>query len=82
MGIEEKTIEFLETHNIYPFSVFFTDIIGSGALSITFFIEDDLKEFLEILGYKNLCDTSGYDIFPEERTILLTGQGLMKYYLL
>ena len=82
MGIEEKTIKFLGEHNIYPFSVFFTDVIGSGALSITFYIEDDLEEFLDILGYKSLCDTSGYNVFPEDRTILLTGQGLMNYYLL
>jgi len=82
MEIEEKTVKFLENHNIYPFSVFFTDVIGSGALSITFYIEEDLNEFLNILGYKNLCDTSGYDIFPEDRTILLTGRGLMNYYLL
>lgn len=82
MGIEEKTVKFLGEHNIYPFSVFFTDVIGSGALSITFFIEEDLEEFLDLLEYKNLCDTSGYDIFPEDRTVVLTGQGLMKYYLL
>jgi len=82
MEIEEKTVKFLENHNIYPFSVFFTDVIGSGALSITFYIEEDLNEFLNILGYKNLCDTSGYDIFLEDRTILLTGRGLMNYYLL
>lgn len=82
MEIEEKTVKFLENHDIYPFSVFFTDVIGSGALSITFYIEEDLNEFLNILDYKNLCDTSGYDIFPEDRTVVLTGQGLMKYYLL
>lgn len=82
MGIEEKTINFLENHNIYPYSVFFTDIIGTGALSITFYIEDDLNDFLDILEYKNLCDTTGYDVFPETRTVILTGQGLMKYYLL
>ena len=61
---------------------FFTDVIGSGALSITFYIEEDLNEFLNLLDYKNLCDTSGYDIFLEDRTILLTGRGLMNYYLL
>jgi hypothetical protein len=82
MEVEEKAIKFLENHDIYPFSVFFTDIIGSGALSITFYIEEDLNEFLNLLDYKNLCDTSGYDIFPEDRTILLTGRGLMNYYLL
>ena len=57
MDVEEKTIKFLENHNIYPFSV-------------------------NLLDYKNLCDTSGYDIFLEDRTILLTGRGLMNYYLL
>lgn len=82
MEVEEKTIKFLENHNIYPFSVFFTDVIGSGALSITFYIEEDLNEFLNLLDYKNLCDTSGYDIFLEDRTVLLTGRGLMSYYLL
>ena len=82
MEIEEKTIKFLENHNIYPYSVFFTDIIGTGALSITFYIEDDLNDFLDILEYKNLCDTTGYDIFPETRTVILTDRGLMKYYLL
>ena len=70
MEVEEKAIKFLENHDIYPFSVFFTDI------------EEDLNEFLNLLDYKNLCDTSGYDIFPEDRTILLTGRGLMNYYLL
>jgi len=82
MEIEEKTIKFLENHNIYPYSVFFTDIIGTGALSITFYIDDDLNDFLNILDYKNLCDTTGYDIFLENRTVVLTGRGLMKYYLL
>lgn len=82
MEIEDKAIKFLENHNIYPYSVFFTDIIEDGALSITFYIEDDLNEFLNILGYKSLCDTSGYNIFQDNRTIILTGQGLMRYYLL
>lgn len=82
MEIEEKTIKFLENHNIYPYSVFFTDIIGTGALSITFYIDDDLNDFLNILDYKNLCDTTGYDVFLENRTVVLTGRGLMKYYLL
>lgn len=63
--------------DIFPFSVFFTYCKDpDGLLSITFFYNSDLKEFLEKINYKAQCDQSGYLIYDETNTVVLVGIAL------
>ena len=61
-----------ETYDISPFSVIYTECNGLSMISITLFGQDDLKELLDLLGYKRLCDKSGYNIFRYKNTIIFT----------
>ncbi len=76
----DKILAFLETKDIYPFSVFYTDAINNGALSITFYLNEDLDQFLDILEYKSMCDNSGFEIFRDTQTVILTGRSLITLY--
>lgn len=62
-----------EIYNIYPFSVIYTEGTGSIKISITLFGQDDLQEFLDLLGYRKLCDKTGFSIFYDKLTIILQG---------
>lgn len=62
-----------EIYNISPFSVIYTECSGSVRISITFFGSDDLQEFLDLLGYRKLCDKSGFSIFYDKITVILMG---------
>lgn len=62
-----------EIYNISPFSAIYTECSGSVRISITFFGSDDLHEFLDLLGYKKLCDKSGFSIFYDKITVILMG---------
>jgi len=62
-----------EIYNISPFSVIYTECSGSIRISITFFGSDDLQEFLDLLGYRKLCDKSGFSIFYDKITVILMG---------
>lgn len=62
-----------EIYNISPFSVIYTEYSGSIRISITFFGSDDLQEFLDLLGYRKLCDKSGFSIFYDKITVILMG---------
>lgn len=62
-----------EYYNIYPFSVYFTETGETNPkISITFFGKDDLNDFLDILGYKKLCDKSGLYILYDKNTVILS----------
>ena len=72
--IERYILEVLsEVYDISPFSVIYTECKGISVVSITLFGQDDLKELLDLLGYKRLCDKSGYSIFRDKNTIIFTG---------
>ncbi len=72
--IENYILETLsERYDISPFSVIYTECTGSIKISITLFGLDDLRELLSLLGYKKLCDKSGFSIFYDKLTIILCG---------
>ena len=78
----EDVIEYLEKYEIYPYSVFATYALSNGALSITFFLAEDLNKFLDLVGYeKQLCDSTGYKLFKETLTIVLTDNALINFYI-
>ena len=72
----------LQEYDIFPFSVIFTYLGGNsdGLLSITFYIPHELDELLEKLNYKTQCDKSGYLIFRDSNTLILTGLALIQLY--
>lgn len=82
LRMEEAVTNVLtEKLNIYPFSVICTfETIHCGLLSITFWLNADLNEFLDYLDYKCQCDKSGYIVLPESNTILLFGMALINLY--
>ena len=79
--IQENVLSFLEKHSIYPFSVICTFVLLNGVVSITFFLREDLDNFLELIGYKSLCDNSGFIILKDNNTILLTDKALLNFYI-
>ncbi len=77
--IQENVIKFLVGHNIFPFSVIYTECF-KGLLSLTFYINIDTKELLDCLEYNRICDRSGFIILEEYNTILMTGFALFNFY--
>lgn len=64
--------------DLYPFNVFFTYTNrGFGILGITFFIDFELAELLELIEYYNLCDKSGFTVIYESNTIIVSGNALL-----
>lgn len=80
--LQEAIIDFLQKHDISPFSVTLSYIINNGILSASFYFKKDLDEFLDLIDYKVQVDKSGYTIIPETNTILLTGVALIKLYVM
>lgn len=62
-----------ELYNISPFSVIYTECYGIVRISITLFGSDDLQEFLDFLGYRKLCDKTGFSVFYNKQTVILSG---------
>lgn len=78
--LQERTINFLTEHEIFPFSVTVSYAIDSGILGITFYFDTDLKDFLKLMRYDVLCDKSGYTILENTNTVLISGLPLVKLY--
>ena len=79
--IQEQIIEYLGSIDISPFSVIFTYCLNDGGmLSITFWINSDIDEFLNHIEYKSICDKSGYLILRENNTIMISGFALIDFY--
>ncbi len=78
---QSNVTSMLERNNLSPFSVVST-FINDGFVAVTFYIEHDLKEFLELLDYKNQCDKSGFLVIGESNTVILSGMGLLTLYTL
>lgn len=74
--IQETIIQFLEDKNLIPFDVIYTNELG-GALSITFYMREDLGELLNYLGYKSMCDKSGFTV--SGNTVILSGMALLSF---
>ena len=80
--IQDEIEKRLSNYDINPYSIICSFAIDSGIVSITFYLSSDLKEFLDILDYKNQCDKSGYLILEDNNTIILSGLGLINLYTL
>ena len=80
LELQDSIEKYLTDHNIFPLSVTLTYKIGSGLLAITFYTENDLNEFLDLINYGPQCDKSGYAIINETKTIFLSGLPLVKLY--
>lgn len=80
--VQERVTKWLEEKETYPFNVTYTRALGSGnegLLSITFFMRDDLEEFLDLIDYKTTCDKAGYIILEDSNTVILVGLALIRY---
>ncbi len=80
--LQESITNFLQEHNISPFSVTLSYIINNGILSVSFYFKEDLDEFLDLIDYKVQVDKSGYSIIQETNTILLTGVALVRLFVM
>lgn len=78
--IQESVTKWLLSKNIFPESVTLSYKYFDGLLAITFYIKEDLKEFLDLVDYKYSCDKSGFAIIEETNTIFLFGIPLIKLY--
>lgn len=76
---EDTVIRFLEKRDLLPFSVFFTYVLSGGTLAITFFLRSSLDSFLDTLGYENLCDKTGYLVFEDDCTVILSRGALTNF---
>lgn len=80
--IQDEIEKRLSNYDINPYSIICSFAFDSGIVSITFYLNSDLLEFLDILDYKNQCDKSGYLILEDNNTIILSGLGLINLYTL
>lgn len=79
--IQELIYKKLYDLNINPFSVICTFGLGfEGLVSITVYIKSEIKEILDLLNYKSICDKSGYIILEDNNTIIFTGMALINLY--
>lgn len=79
IGIEKKIAKCLmDRWNLLPYSITYTSAINNtGLLGITFFLDPDFNDFLNIvLEFKAQCDKSGYIVIKENNTIILQGIAL------
>lgn len=81
-AVQEGAVKVLEELGIIPYSLIFTYKIEGGCLSITLFMKEALDLLLKKLQYYEQCDKSGFNIFPESNTVILTGMALSNFYLL
>ena len=73
--VETEVRKFLVSNNIRPFSVLFMRDIR--LLKISFYLQDEVEEFLDISGYTKMCDNFGYQEYPN--TILIFGSYLNNF---
>lgn len=78
--IQESVISWLTEKDISPASVVFSYRFFDGLLAITFYFENDLEEFLDLVDYKFSCDKAGYIVIKETNTVMLSGLPLVKLY--
>lgn len=75
LEIQEKITTWLEENEIYTSTVVFTFELCDGLLSITVYNDMDYEDLLNLIGYNDSCDKSGY-ILCEGKTVLLKGLAL------
>lgn len=81
--VQEKAMDLLDSANLLPFSVVYTYALNdSGVLAITFYLEKDLEELLDILDYKSLCDKSDFVLIKSTGTVLLKDSAIIRFFTL
>ena len=75
--IETSVENWLVSKGIYPFSVLY--VKNPCFLKLSFFLDTEVTEFLNLIGYSKMCDISGIQIFNKTNTILLKDIGLFKF---
>ena len=78
--IQEMATKWLLDKDISPASVTLSYKYFDGLLAITFYLEHDLDEFLDLVDYKYSCDKTGFVILRETKTVFLFGVPLVKLY--
>lgn len=79
--IQEKIISYLGVLGISPFSVTFTYCFeNGGTLALTFWLDSEIREFLDKIEYRSICDKSGYLILESNNTIIIRGYALIDIY--
>ena len=80
LEIQDHVTNKLVEREIFPYSVIFSYLEGKsrGVLSITTFFPHQLQAILDLLDYKYECDKSGYFIFEDTNTLLLSGSAFSK----
>jgi len=78
--IQELATKWLLDRNISPASVTLSYKYFDGLLAITFYLDRDLEEFLDLVDYKYSCDKTGFVILKETKTVFLFGVPLVKLY--
>lgn len=71
----------LEVLGFNPFSITYVNIEDSrycqgGFLSVTFYFKEEFYQFLDLLDYKSMCDSSGITILEDTLTVYLSGIAL------
>ena len=72
-GVEETVNSWLISKGLFPFSVLY--VKRPQFLKISFYLESEVQELLDLTGFSKVCDNSGVQCFPD--TILFTGTGLI-----
>lgn len=80
--IQEDIVDKLDKCDIHPFSVICSFSIGEGIISMTFYLRQDLTEFLDLLNYRSQCDKTGYLVLEDNNTVILSGLALINLYTL
>lgn len=73
--VEDKIIEWLGEHEIYPFSVLYSK--KYSFVKIDFHTELDRDSMLGLVGYEKMCDRSG--ILVEKETIIFKDNILFRH---
>ncbi len=70
-----------KTYNLCPYDVLYVDQKKDSLsiLKISVWIEEDIDQIKEIIGYQELCDKSGYIEFRENNTVILRGIALLSF---
>lgn len=79
---QEDIVAKLDRLDIHPYSIICSFAIGEGIISITFYLKQDLSEFLDLLSYRSQCDKTGYLVMEDNNTIILSGLALINLYTL
>lgn len=82
LRLQDYIKSWLEKNNITPYSVYITlevPMHSQGLCSISFFNNEQVKEFLSLMEYDVQCSKSDYTIL-DTNTVFVTGLALIKLY--